>query len=297
MLDIKNNIYMSKKILVIGTGFLGRYLLRELNSSNIQSYGTSFNQSTQDKFKVDIRNIDSIKKCILQLKPDTIINCAANVDLDFLEKNEKQAIAINAIGAKNLALVANQNDIRLIHISTDGIFDGKKGNYSEEDVPNPINVYGKSKLMGEQKIKENSNNYVIIRTNFFGYNEQGKHLLNWILTSLKQKKQLIGFDDILFTPLEISNLCMMIRDITMKNIHGIIHLASDETISKYQFAIEVANVFELDKNLIKKGSVEDLKLIAKRPKNTSLSNKKVKKFVSVQITPLNESLIKIRNNF
>jgi len=288
---------MSKKILVIGTGFLGRYLLRELNSSNIQSYGTSFNQSTQDKFKVDIRNIDSIKKCILQLKPDTIINCAANVDLDFLEKNEKQAIAINAIGAKNLALVANQNDIRLIHISTDGIFDGKKGNYSEEDVPNPINVYGKSKLMGEQKIKENSNNYVIIRTNFFGNNEQGKHLLNWILTTLKQKKQLIGFDDILFTPLEISNLCMMIRDITMKNIHGIIHLASDETISKYQFAIEVANVFELDKNLIKKGSVEDLKLIAKRPKNTSLSNKKVKKFVSVHITPLNESLIKIRNNF
>ncbi len=288
---------MSKKILVIGTGFLGRYLLRELNSSSIQAYGTSFNQSTQDKFKVDIRNIDSIKKCILQLKPDTIINCAANVDLDFLEKNEKQAIAINAIGAKNLALVANQNDIRLIHISTDGIFDGKKGNYSEEDIPNPVNVYGKSKLMGEQLIQENSNNYVILRTNFYGYNEQGKHLLNWVLTTLKQKKQLIGFDDILFTPLEISNLCMMIRDITMKNIHGIIHLASDKTISKYQFAIEAANVFQLDKNLIKKGSVEDLKLIAKRPKNTSLSNKKAKKFVSVHITPLNESLIKIRNSF
>ena len=288
---------MSKKILVIGTGFLGRYLLRELNSSSIQAYGTSFNQSTQDKFKVDLRNIDSIKKCVLQLKPDTIINCAANVDLDFLEKNEKQAIAINAIGAKNLALVANQNDIRLIHISTDGIFDGKKGNYSEEDIPNPVNVYGKSKLMGEQLIQENSNNYVILRTNFYGHNEQGKHLLNWILTTLKQKKQLIGFDDILFTPLEISNLCMMIRDITMKNIHGIIHLASDKTISKYQFAIEAANVFQLDKNLIKKGSVEDLKLIAKRPKNTSLSNKKVKKFVSLHITPLNESLIKIRNSF
>jgi len=288
---------MSKKILVIGTGFLGRYLLRELNSSSIQAYGTSFNQSTQDKFKVDLRNIDSIKKCVLQLKPDTIINCAANVDLDFLEKNEKQAIAINAVGAKNLAIVTNQNDIRLIHISTDGIFDGKKGNYSEEDIPNPVNVYGKSKLMGEQLIQENSNNYVILRTNFYGHNEQGKHLLNWILTTLKQKKQLIGFDDILFTPLEISNLCMMIRDITMKNIHGIIHLASDKTISKYQFAIEAANVFQLDKNLIKKGSVEDLKLIAKRPKNTSLSNKKVKKFVSLHITPLNESLIKIRNSF
>ena len=151
--------------------------------------------------------------------------------------------------------------------------------------------------MGEQLIQENSNNYVILRTNFYGHNEQGKHLLNWILTTLKQKKQLIGFDDILFTPLEVSNLCMMIRDITMKNIHGIIHLASDKTISKYQLAIEAANVFQLDKNLIKKGSVEDLKLIAKRPKNTSLSNKKAKKFVSVHITPLNESLIKIRNSF
>jgi len=288
---------MSEKILVIGIGFLGRYLLREFTSSNIQAYGTTFNQSTQDKFRVDVRNIDSIKKCVLQLKPDTIINCTANVDLDFLEKNEKQAIAINAIGAKNIALVANQNDIRLIHISTDGIFDGKKGNYSEEDIPYPVNVYGKSKLMGEQLIKENSNNYVIIRTNFYGYNEQGKHLLNWILTTLKQKKQMIGFDDVLFTPLEISNLCMMIRDITMKNMHGIIHLASDKIISKYQFAIEVANVFQLDKNLIKKGSVEDLKLIAKRPKNTSLSNKKAKKFVSMPIIPLKESLIKISNSF
>ena len=288
---------MSEKILIVGTCFLGRFLLREFNKSNIQAHGTSFNQSTQEKFKVDIRNIDSIKKCVLELKPDTIINCAANIDLNFLEKNEKQAIAINAVGAKNVALVANQNDTRLIHISTDGIFDGKKGNYSEDDVPNPINIYGKSKLMGEQLIKENSNNYVIIRTNFFGYNEQGKHLLNWILTTLKQKKQMTGFDDVLFTPLEISNLCMMIKEISMKNIHGIIHLASDKTISKYQFATEVANVFELDKNLIKKGSVVDSNLIAKRPKNTSLSNKKARKLISVPITTLNESLLKIRKSF
>ena len=288
---------MNEKILVVGTGFLGSYLLRELNNSNIQAYGTSFNQITQAKYKVDIRNIDSIEKCVLRLKPDTIINCAANVDLDFLEKNEKEAIAINAIGAKNLALVTKQNDIRLIHISTDGVFDGKKGNYSEEDVPKPINVYGKSKLMGEELIKENSNNYVIIRTNFYGYNEQGKHLLNWVLTTLKQKKQMIGFNDILFTPLEISNLCMMIKEISIKNIHGIIHLASDKTISKYQFANEVAKIFQLDKNLVKKGSIEDSQLIAKRPKNTSLSNKKAKKLVSEHIIPLNESLIKIRNSF
>jgi len=288
---------MNEKILIIGTGFLGRYLLRELNKSKVKAYGTRFNQTNQAELKVDIRSIDSIKKCISQLKPDTIINCAANVDLDFLEKNEKEANVINAIGAKNVALIANQNDIKLIHISTDGIFDGKKGNYSEEDVPNPINVYGKSKLMGEQLIKENSNNYVIIRTNFYGFNKQGKHLLNWILTTLKHKKQMIGFDDIFFTPLEISNLCMMINDITKKNVQGIIHLAADTTISKYQFAIEVANVFQLDKNLIKRGSVEDLNLIAKRPKNTSLSNKKAKKFVSTPIIPLKKSLKKIKDSY
>src|SRR5579863_6043251 len=99
--------------------------------------------------------------------------------------------------------------------------------YTEEDIPNPINVYAQSKALGEKFVKENTSNYVIIRTNFYGHNNEGKFLFNWILNTLKQKKELIGFDDIIFTPLEVSNLAKMISEISITDYSGIIHLSSN----------------------------------------------------------------------
>lgn len=283
---------MVEKALVIGSGFLGSHIIDILKNSGINTVGTHFNLNNNEIIKVDVRNINSINDYVTKIKPDLIINCAAITQLDFLEKNPQLAFSVNADGAKNVATVSKRNKIRLVHISTDGIFDGKRGMYSEEDIPNPVNVYAKSKAEGEKLVRENSDNYVIIRTNFYGFDKNGRFLFNWILNTLKQHKQIIGFSDVIFTPLEVSNLSEMIKEISMKSYCGIIHLASDEILSKYQFALRIAEVFEFNKDLIKEGSVDDYKdFVAERPKNTSLINKKAKQLMKTPIISLSEWLM------
>jgi len=284
------------EFLVIGSGFLGKQILQKLAGKKINALGTCFNCVDSKYQMLDIRDISEIRKYIKKIKPKIIVNCAAITDLDYLENNKKSAYSVNAEGARNLAIVANENNIRLIHISTDSIFDGKNGDYSEEDIPNPVNIYGKSKLQGEKYIQEIHENYLIIRSNFYGLDDNRKTLLNWIISTLQKNETLTGFEDVFFSPLEVSNLSELIIELALKPMNGIIHLASDKRISKYQFIIEVAEIFGFNKDLIKKGSLNDAKLIAQRPRDTSLSNLKSKEILDLPQLPTNPSLQKIKNS-
>jgi len=284
-----------EKALVIGKGFLGRYIAKELEKSGILTTTTGFNNFRKNDIRVDVRNINSLNECISKFDPEYIINCASNNDIDFLENNPELAFKTNAEGAKNVSISCEKNGIRLIHISTDSVFDGRKGMYSEEDTPHPINVYGKSKFLAEKFVKQNSSNYVIVRTNFYGFNTVGKYFFNWVLDTLKRNdKEITGFSDIIFNPLEISNLSRMIVELSQKNFRGIIHLSSDEILSKYQFILKVAEVFKLNKDLIKKGLAENFEFVAKRPKNTSLYNGKANSLLKTPNITIMEGLEKIK---
>jgi dTDP-4-dehydrorhamnose reductase len=285
---------MNEKFLIIGKGFLGGHLEKKLKELNKEVLTTGFKTKEHVDFRLDIQNENAVIDCINKVKPNYIINCAANVNIDFLEKNPNIAYSVNVEGTKNIVKVSKKFNIRLIHISTDAVFDGERGLYVEEDNTNPINTYGKSKLLGEKYVRENLDNYVIIRTNIFGIDPNGRDFISNIIKNLKNKKSMIGFDDIIYSPLEISNLVEIIIEILKINYCGIIHLSSDIPISKYQFILEVADVFKLDKTLVKKGTSEEIKFIAKRPKNLTLCNDKAKKILKTQIIPLKESLKKIR---
>ena len=285
---------MNKRILIIGKGFVGSHLEKKLKESSIETYTTGFNTKENVDFRLDVRNEGSITDCINKIKPNYIINCSANVNIDFLEKNPDVAFSINSEGAKNIAKISKKYNIRLIHVSTDAVFDGERGSYGEEDLTNPINVYGKSKVLGENFVKENSDDYVIIRTNIFGIDNHGRDFISNIVKNLKSQKQMIGFDDILFTPLEISNLSEMISELAITDFCGTIHLSSNASISKFQFILDVAEIFELDSTLVKKGTSEEIEFVAKRPKNLTLSNNKAKRILRTPIIPIKESLEKLR---
>ena len=285
-----------EKIAVFGRGFLGSNIFNELKKSQ-EVFGTRFSNLQPADLLLDIRNIESINDSISRIKPDLIINCIADTRVDFLEKHPDIAFSINAKGAKNVASIAQKNNIRLIHISTDAIFDGTKGNYSEEDNPNPLHVYGKSKLKGEEFVQNFCDNYIIVRTNFYGHNPEGKSLFDWILQNLKQNKEFIGFDDIIFTPLEISNLSKMIAELLDKDFKGILNLCSDEKLTKYQFAVQIAESLGFNTDLIKRGSIDDVNQPLQRPKNTSLSNKKAREFLSTRIITIKDWLENNKNFF
>ena len=284
------------KTVIIGCGFLGSKIFTILKNNEKKVIGTNF-QKKSDEFKnLDITNFDLVNSFLNKEKPDLVINCAANTNIDYLEKNEKYANLINGVGVENIAKTCKKISSKLIHISTDSVFDGTKGSYKEEDSTNPINVYGKSKLLGEKLLQENLDNFIIIRTNLFGYNHQERFLLNWILKNLKEQKEFTGFEDIIFNPLEISFLSDLIVKLGNIEYSGIVHLGSDEIISKYDFGCEVADILGFDKKVIKKGSIEHSNLIAKRPKNTSLSNLKAKKILKINFPSLKEQILKINED-
>ena len=282
-------------VLVIGSGFLGGNIVNEFRNNGIQVIGTNYNKNSSGEIYFDITNMDSIISCVKKYSPQIIINCAANVNVDDLENNEKLAFSINACGAENIARVCKNNKIRLLHISSDAVFDGKKGMYVEEDVMNPINIYAKSKMLGEKLISENLENYVIIRTNFYGFHKQDKFLFNWILSKLKNNERFPGFNDVFFNPLEVTNLSKMIYELSEKNFCGILHLSSDEIFNKFEFATKISEFFGFDSNLIRSGSIEELGLNAKRPKNTTLVNNKAKNLLDTKIQKLDSWLRDIQN--
>ena len=282
-------------VLVIGSGFLGGNIVNEFRNNEIKVIGTNYNKNSSDEIHFDITNMDSIVSCVKKYAPQVIINCAANVNVDDLENNEKLAFSINAYGAENIAKVCKNNKIRLLHISSDAVFDGQKGMYVEEDVTNPVNIYAKSKMLGEKLISKNLENYVIIRTNFYGFHKQDKFLFNWILSKLKNNERFTGFNDVFFNPLEVTNLSKMIYELSEKNFCGILHLSSDEIFSKFEFATKISEFFDFDSNLIKKASIDELGLNAKRPKNTTLVNNKAKNLLDTKIQKLDSWLRDIQN--
>jgi len=231
---------------------------------------------------------------LISVKPETVINCVGIGDIDFLEKNPTIAYKINSDSAKNIAKICNKLGIYMIHISTDSVFDGQTGMYKENDKVNPLNIYTKSKIIAEDYVQDNAKNSVIIRTNFYGFDKKNRWFFNWIINSLSSGKKITGFTDLIFNPLEIFNLSNLLIELTTIKHEGILHLSSNDFLSKYDFIMKVASVFNFDKSLIVKGNSS---FQVKRPKNTTLDNSISKRILKTSITPLDLCLNNIKLNF
>ena len=263
---------MSKKsLLLIGKGFLGNSVFDEAINENFKVIATNFSNAKQS-IKLDVQKFDDVENLITQENPDYILNLASINDVDFLENNPKLATSVNTIGSQNIAKIAQKYKIRFLHISTDSVFDGTKGNYSENDIPNPINVYAKSKHNAELEIQKHNQNHVIVRTNFYGIDAKNRYFFNWILKNFNQKNTITGFDDIIFSPLDTETLSKMIIELLDIKFKGIVHLSSNTAISKFEFILTVTKFLKIAESKVIRGKQEDSNLIAQRPKNTSLNN-------------------------
>ena len=281
------------KVVVLGIGFLGGYVLDTLKINGISSEGTNY-QNISNSIKLNAVNIEEVEKYLISVKPETVINCVGIGDIDFLEKNPTIAYKINSDSAKNIAKICNKLGIYMIHISTDSVFDGQTGMYKENDKVNPLNIYTKSKIIAEDYVQDNAKNSVIIRTNFYGFDKKNRWFFNWIINSLSSGKKITGFTDLIFNPLEIFNLSNLLIELTTIKHEGILHLSSNDFLSKYDFIMKVASVFNFDKSLIVKGNSS---FQVKRPKNTTLDNSISKRILKTSITPLDLCLNNIKLNF
>ena len=266
------------RILVTGSsGMLGKDIVEILsNNSNYSVYGFSrtVNPCFSEDHQVigDLANFEFLSSSLDKINPDVIVHCAAIVNVDECETNKRVAEALHHDVTAILARYKS-GSTRFIHISTDSVFDGQKGDYTEEDVPTPINYYAKTKRDGEIVVLENNHNAVVIRTNIYGFHlEHGNSLVEWAIDNLKQGKSISGFTDVYFNPVYTKQLGEVIRDIIpVKYFKGILNVASMEYLSKHEFLLCIAQQFNFNTDLITKNSVKKFEFLAPRPVNTTLN--------------------------
>lgn len=215
--------------------------------------------------ELDITNRDQVLKSIQRIKPNLVINAAAYTDVDGCEDEPELALQVNAYGPEYIAKVCNKLGATLIHFSTDYVFDGAKNQYVESDIPNPINSYGRSKLLGEQKIIENLDDYRIIRISWL-FGTHGKNFVETMLKLSDEMAEVKVVNDQFGKPTYTLDLAHKITEITELDA-GIYHVTNEGVCSWYEFASVVID------NVVPCTSDEFPKK-AKRPKYSVLINTK-----------------------
>ncbi|MBU0549327.1 MAG: dTDP-4-dehydrorhamnose reductase, partial [Candidatus Omnitrophica bacterium] len=227
------------KVLVTGSkGMLGS-ILTEVLSAEFEVKGIDIEDS-------DIIDTEKTTKIIKNYNPGIIIHTAGFTDVDECELNQKKAFSINSLGTKNVAGAANEVGATLFYISTDYVFDGKKSiPYTESDIPNPVNIYGKSKLEGEEIIRNNLTKYFILRTSWL-FGPRGKNFVSTILQKAKENDRLQVVDDQVGSPTYTLDLADAIRFLLstlnsqlLSGYYGIYHITNAGSCSWYEFAKEI----------------------------------------------------------
>jgi dTDP-4-dehydrorhamnose reductase len=227
--------------------------------------------------EVDLTNRQAVRTFFEPLQPESIIHCAAATDVDWCEDHPELAEQVNVQASSFLAEIAHELNARFVYISTDSVFDGKRGNYSETDQPAPGSVYAKSKWRGEQEVLRRHSSPLIVRVNIYGWNAQPKHsLAEWVLDEIRAGKQVRGFADVYFCPLLANDLAEVLLTMLDRGFSGLYHVVSSERISKYDFVRRVALTFNLGMDCVEPISILAAKLRAPRPIDPSLSTEKIR---------------------
>lgn len=223
--------------------------------------------------EADITSITALRHYLWNRKFDVIIHCAAYTDVDGCETNQDLAYSINGYGTKNVAQYAQETNAVLLYISTDFVFDGqKKEPYSELDIPNPLSIYGKSKLAGEQFIQQLLTRYYIIRTSWL-FGKHGKNFVDTILSKIQSRECLSVVNDQIGTPTYSVDLAEAIQRFIGCELFGIYHISNSGICSWFEVAAEIISIAGLS-NKIKVIPITSDELIrpAKRPKYSKLGN-------------------------
>jgi len=273
-----NGDLIKKRILIIGSnGMLGQRLTEFFQSAqNIELMCASTESesliSGANYKQLDIRQKNKVREIILDFFPDFIINTAAYTNVDKSETEREIAWKVNVNGVENIALYSWTIDAHLIHISTDYIFDGKSGPYTEDAKPNPICYYGRTKLASENSIRTSGVRFTIIRSNvLYGAAKFGRpDFVKWVINSLRAGEKIRIVTDQMGNPTYIDDLVCAIRTIIEFKKEGVYNIGGTEMLSRFDFTQRIADYFQLEKVLIKPILTKELNQPALRPLKAGL---------------------------
>jgi len=293
-----------KRILITGaSGLLGVNLAlsaardgRAQDGGRYAVYGTVNRQAAliTDAFTViqtDLLAPGALERLLERTRPDWVIHCAALAELDACEADPEKARQLNSVLPEKLASLVARGGARLIHVSTDAVFDGRNGGYMEADAPNPLSAYARTKLEGERAVSRANPEAIIARVNLFGWSLSGKRsLAEFFFYNLSAGKQVMGFTDVFFCPLLANDMALIFFQMLEKNLQGLYHVVSPDCTSKYEFGVRIARKFGLDESLITPTAVAQAGLKAARSPNLTLRADKLARALDVSPPGLSTAL-------
>lgn len=274
---LSSNIVKNRILITGSNGMLGQRTVEFYQSKNNYEI---LALSVEDKSVIedveylscDLADKDKLKKAVYDFCPDAIINAAAFTNVDLSETERELAWKINVKGVEYLAEASRVIDAHLVHISTDYIFDGRNGPYSESAKPNPIGYYGRTKLASENVLKLSGINYTVLRTNvLYGIAKNSRpDFVKWVVNMLRDKKQIRIVTDQINNPTFIDDLVHAINKVIEFKKYGVFNIGGSEFLSRYDFTLRIAEYFGFDESLIVPIKTSELNQPARRPLKSGL---------------------------
>ena len=267
------------KILVTGaTGFLGRSLMRQRHTAELvgcsrspcELFGPSYVQ-------VDLTDGEALSNAFASLDPDWVVHTAALTDVDRCETDPSENRRLNLEMVAKVVEVCASQGIRLVHVSTDYVFDGGNGPYGEVDPPNPLSCYGRTKLDSEQLVLNSTVPAIVLRTLWlYGYIPHTRpNLVTWPLTALQEGKELKIVDDQRGNPTFVDDLALAILELCSQDYRGLIHMGGGTILTRYEMVLQLARRFGLSNDLVQPISTEELDQKASRPLQSGLKTERL----------------------
>ena len=294
-----------KRVLVTGSnGLLGQKIVELLSRSNNYNLLLTSRQEQsvfQDEVlpyrQLDVSDKQEVRKVVDEIEPDVIINTAAMTNVDKCETDREAAWRANVVSVENLVQAAKLSGSHLIHISTDYVFDGKNGPYNEIDRPNPVSYYGRTKLASENVIRTSGVSNTIIRTMILygmGYNVKSNFAL-WVMKSLTDGKPIRVVDDQMGNPTLADDLAFAIIKVVELGRPGLYHVSGADLVSRYDFAMMLAEVFDLNKKYITAVKTSTLKQPAPRPMKSGFITLKAQTDLDIKMSGMKHGLTVLKN--
>jgi len=292
---------MERLLIIGGSGLLGQRLV-ELGKENFDVFSTYKEHALRGEncFQLDVTNRANVIKTVQKIKPDIIIDTHYLSNVDYCETHPEDAWSINVDGTKNVAEIARTLSCKYVFISSDYVYDGDKTtSYSEKDKPHPVNYYGKTKLIAEKIIEALDMDFIIARTAvMFGPHKgdinRKMPFPTWLVQELKQNKEVTVVVDQYNNPTHTDSLVEFLFALLNKDRGGVFNVTGRDNLSRYDFAVKIADVFGLNKNLIKPITTPELNQPARRPKKLALDISKVERATNITGLSIDDALKRLR---
>jgi len=283
------------KSLIIGaSGLVGGYLYKRFSALE-EAVGTAFPEKQRDFLFLDIRDASALRKLFLEYKPQIVLCPAAISNVEFCQEHPDESRSVNIEGLSNVIKESKRSNSRLVFFSSEYVFDGRNGPYLEDELPNPINEYGKEKLEIENLIQRELSNYIIVRTTvIYGWEKEGKNFIMHMLKNLRQAIPMKVPVDQFSSPTYAGDLADAVGELVSAGHKGIFNIVGSQVINRFEFAKIACDVFGLNPGLLIPVKTSQLNQKAARPLNAGLKIEKVSGLIKTALHPPLQGLIMMK---